>query len=97
MAVRSHEIGDTVKVTVMRGDQQMDFDVTLDDDEELQKQQEEERNQPKSDINDYLQNNNGDGNGNGGNGYGYDNDFLEELQEYLNQRNNGQRTYGFGN
>ena len=35
--------------------------------------------------------------GNGGNGYGYDNDFLEELQEYLNQRNNGQRTYGFGN
>ena len=78
LAVRSHEIGDTVKVTVMRGDQQMDFDVTLDDDEELQKQQEEERNQPKSDINDYLQNNN-------------------ELQEYLNQRNNGQRTYGFGN
>lgn len=97
LAVRSHEIGDTVKVTVMRGDQQMDFDVTLDDDEELQKQQEEERNQPKSDINDYLQNNNGDGSGNGGNGYGYDNDFLEELQEYLNQRNNGQRTYGFGN
>lgn len=97
LAVRSHEIGDTVKVTVMRGDQQMDFDVTLDDDEELQKQQEEERNQPKSDINDYLQNNNGDGSGNSGNGYGYDNDFLEELQEYLNQRNNGQRTYGFGN
>ena len=98
LAVRSHEIGDTVKVTVMRGDQQMDFDVTLDDDEELQKQQEEERNQPKSDINDYLQNNNGDGgSGNSGNGYGYDTDFLEELQEYLNQRNNGQRTYGFGN
>ena len=94
LAVRSHEIGDTVKVTVMRGDQQMDFDVTLDDDEELQKQQEEERNQPKSDINDYLQNNNGDG-GSGSNGY--DTDFLEELQEYLNQRNNGQRTYGFGN
>ncbi|MBE5023812.1 trypsin-like peptidase domain-containing protein [Olsenella sp. DSM 107455] len=42
LAVRSHEIGDTVEVTVMRGDQERTFEVTLGSDEALQEQQEEE-------------------------------------------------------
>lgn len=39
LAVRSHSIGDTVKVTVMRGDDEMTFDVTLGSDEALQNSQ----------------------------------------------------------
>ncbi|MGI6230283.1 MAG: S1C family serine protease [Tractidigestivibacter sp.] len=39
LEVRSHDIGDTITVTVMRGDQQMDFEVTLGSDEALQEQQ----------------------------------------------------------
>lgn len=92
LAVRSHNIGDTVKVTVMRGNDQKEFEVTLDDDSELQKQQQEQQSQPKSNINDYLQNN-GDGSGNG---YGDNSDFLEELQQYLNQRHNGYGDHGYG-
>ena len=42
LAVRSHEIGDTVEVTVMRGDQERTFEVTLGSDEALQEQQQEE-------------------------------------------------------
>ena len=42
LAVRSHSIGETVSVTVMRGDQQMSFDVTLGSDEALQQEQEEQ-------------------------------------------------------
>ena len=90
--MRSHNIGDTVKVTVMRGNDQKEFEVTLDDDSELQKQQQEQQSQPKSNINDYLQNN-GDGSGNG---YGDNSDFLEELQQYLNQRHNGYGDHGYG-
>ena len=103
LAVRSHEIGDTVKVTVMRNSEQMEFDVTLDDDEELQQQQAEEQSQPTSDINSYLNNN-----GTGSNGYGDtygdnsgsngDSSILEELQQYMQQyRNNGYGTRGYGN
>lgn len=43
LAVRSHEIGDTVKVTVMRGQKEMTFDVTLGSDEALQQEQENEQ------------------------------------------------------
>lgn len=85
LTVRSHEIGDTVKVTVMRKSQEMTFDVTLDDDAELQKQQEEQNNQPTSNINEYL---NDDTGTNGDNST-----LLEQFQQYLQQRNNG---YGNG-
>ena len=42
LAVRSHDIGDTVEVTVMRGDREMSFEVTLGSDEALQEEQSQE-------------------------------------------------------
>ena len=82
LAVRSHEIGDTVQVTVMRGNEEKTFEVTLDDDEELQKQQ-----SVTSDINSYL-NNNTDS----------DSNSLEQyIEQYLQQRNNGYGNNGYGN
>lgn len=88
LAVRSHSIGETVQVTVMRGNDQKTFDVTLGSDEELQKQQEEANNQPVSDINSYT-------NGNGtGNGTGQDNSqLLQQFQQWLQQQQEG---YGYG-
>ena len=43
LAVRSHDIGDTVEVTVMRGDQERSFEVTLGSDEALQQEQQQEQ------------------------------------------------------
>lgn len=81
LAVRSHSIGETVQVTVMRGNDQKTFDVTLGSDEELQRQQEEANNQPVSDINSYV---NGNGNGNGS---GQDNSqLLQQFQQWLQQQ-----------
>lgn len=45
LAVRSHSIGETVQVTVMRGSEELTFDVTLGSDEALQQQHEEQQNQ----------------------------------------------------
>lgn len=45
LAVRSHEIGETVPVTVVRGGQELTLDVTLGSDEELQQQQEQQLNE----------------------------------------------------
>ncbi|MBM6775019.1 S1C family serine protease [Olsenella profusa] len=45
LAVRSHDIGETVQVTVMRDGQQRTFDVTLGSDEDLQQQQEQQRDE----------------------------------------------------
>ncbi len=45
LAVRSHDIGDTVEVTVMRGDQEMSFEVTLGSDEALQEEQQQEQDE----------------------------------------------------
>ena len=42
LAVRSHAEGETVPVTVMRGDQEMTLNVTLGSDEALQRQQEQQ-------------------------------------------------------
>ncbi len=42
LAVRSHDIGDTVEVVVMRGDQERTFEVTLGSDEALQQEQSNE-------------------------------------------------------
>lgn len=88
LAVRSHSIGETVQVTVMRGNDEKTFDVTLGSDEELQRQQEEASNQPVSDINSYV-------NGNGsGNGSGQDNSqLLQQFQQWLQQQ---QESYGYG-
>ena len=45
LAVRSHGSGETVSVTVMRGNEEKTFDVTLGSDEALQQEQEEQQNQ----------------------------------------------------
>ena len=50
LAVRSHKIGDTVEVTVVRGEEEMSFEVTLSSDEALQEEQEQQR-QETVDIN----------------------------------------------
>ena len=47
LEVRSHSIGETVTVTVMRGDEQLDFEVTLGSDERLQALQAEQREQQR--------------------------------------------------
>ena len=80
LAVRGHKIGETVKVTVMRGDEEMTFDVTLGSDEELQRQQEEEYEQRQQ----QQQQEQGfqDPYGNGGDGYGRDFGW-EDLIEYF--------------
>ena len=103
VAVRSHKIGETVKVVVMRGDEELTFDVTLADDTALQERQEAERQNNENNDNydnkqydyDYNYDNNGEN-------YNFD-DFLEELFDMMgdgygngngNGRNNG---YPFGN
>ena len=43
LAVRSHSIGETVQVTVVRGSQEMTFDVTLGSDESLQQEQQNQQ------------------------------------------------------
>ena len=98
LAVRSHEIGETIQVTVMRGNEEKTFSVTLDSDEELQKQQ-----TTTNDINSYMnQNNNTDTNSNS-------DSWTELFQQWLQQQNNSQnqnngyggngggRGYGYGN
>ena len=47
LEVRSHSIGETVIVTVMRGDERRDFEVTLGSDERLQELQAQEREQQR--------------------------------------------------
>ncbi len=97
LAVRSHSIGETVKVTVMRGNEQLDFDVTLGSDEALQalqQQQYEEQQQQYQQWQEQYQQQYPQGEGDG---YGYDNgygnpnydDFFEELYEYLYNNSHG--------
>ena len=88
LAVRSHHIGETVSVTVVRGEEELTFDVTLGSDEalqalqqqqyqeQLQQQQQQQQNQEQ-----YPQ----------GYGYGDENydDIFEELFEYLYNNNHG--------
>lgn len=50
LAVRSHEIGETVQVTVMRGEREMTFDVTLGSDETLQQEQQEQQEQRQETV-----------------------------------------------
>lgn len=81
LAVRSHSIGETVQVTVMRGSEEKTFSVTLGSDEELQRQQQEEASKPVSDLNSTT---NGTGNG-----YGDNSEVLQQFQQWLQQQQNG--------
>lgn len=86
LAVRSHSIGETVAVTVMRGEEELTFDVTLGSDEQLQALQQQQLEQQQQQQQQYLE----DPYGNGyGNGDGYQRDILEELYEYLYNNNHG--------
>lgn len=82
LAVRSFDIGKTIKVTVKRGNEEKQFDVTLGSDEALQEQQKllRERMQPR-------QNPNADPNAGIPRGRGDENDeLLEQIKRYIEQR-----------
>ena len=65
LAVRSHNVGDTVQVKLMRGSQEMTVSVTLGSDEALQSQQDDQSSSQGSLLEQYL---NQYGYGNGGSG-----------------------------
>ena len=94
LAVRSHDIGDTVKVTLMRGDSKKTVEVTLGDDAELQKQLKEQNqlNSQNTQQNNGLGNGYGNGNGSG-NGTSQE-DLMQEIYDYLNQNHGGSYSDG---
>ena len=55
LAVRSHSVGDTVTVTLMRGSKQMEVQVTLGSDEALQQQQDSDSSSQGSLLEQYLE------------------------------------------
>ncbi len=91
LAVRSHSIGETVTVTVMRGKEQKSFDVTLSSDEALQLQQEQQKQQwleePQGQQNQqYQQYQQYQQEQQQNDGYG---DMLDEIMRYLYDNNHG--------
>ncbi|MBQ9006279.1 MAG: trypsin-like peptidase domain-containing protein [Atopobiaceae bacterium] len=91
LAVRSHAIGETVSVTVMRGTEEMTFDVTLGSDEQLQALQQQQLEEQQRQREQYQFNPYGDGYGNGnGDGTVEDYDqFFEDLYDYFYNNNHG--------
>ena len=79
LAVRSHDIGDTVTVTVVRGNDTKDLTVTLGSDEALQAQREQENSSSNSTTGNGI-GLNGDGTGlnDNSNGNGTTQDELEQ-------------------
>ena len=91
LAVRSHDIGDKVKVTFMRGSTKKTVEVTLGDDTALQKEQQQNSSSGSgsgSDGTTDINNTNGDGSGNGGS----QDQLLQEIYQYLQQNHGG--SYG---
>ena len=88
--MRSHDIGDTVKVTFMRGDSKKTVEVTLGDDAELQKQLKEQSQQQNTQQNNGL----GDGYGNGSGSGSSQEDLMQEIYNYLNQNHGGSYSDG---
>lgn len=86
LAVRSHEIGETVPVTLMRGDQEVTVNVTFGSDEALQQQQQEQQEQ-QNQQNQNQQNQ--DQNTLGDNVDDLMEQFQDWLQQYQNQREDG--------
>lgn len=91
LAVRSHEVGQTIKVTVQRGKEKKEFDVTLTSDEKLQKerelyQQQQGRTKPKG----YMLQEEGapdsDDAPDDGDDSGNSDDFYQRLREFLKKR-----------
>lgn len=85
LAVRSHRIGETVAVTVVRGEERLTFDVTLSSDEklqEIQRQQREQQQKEQEQQNDFWST--PDGNGID------DEDVQEMLEWWWNQLTDGE-------
>ena len=86
--VRSHEVGQTVSVTFMRGKEEKTVDVTLGSDEALQEQQKKQNT--VGDTGSGIGNGTGNGIGNGtGTGNGSNSDMLERIYEYLYNNRGG--------
>ena len=97
LAVRSHGIGDTVTVTVVRGNETKDLTVTLGSDETLQAQREQENSSTTNGLNGTTENGTGL-NGTGTNGTGTTEDELERwIEERMQQRQNSTGAYTTGN
>ena len=94
LAIRSHSIGETVKVTVVRGDERLTFDVTLGSDEklqELQAQQLEQQQREQEQQQDFW---NIDTMDNGeGESISYEDLYNQWLEELFGEQN-GQNQYG---
>ena len=86
LAVRSHDIGDTVTVTVVRGTETKDLTVTLGSDEALQAQREQENSSTNSTTGNGT-GLNGDSTGLNGNGTGTNGTTTQdELEQWIEQR-----------
>ena len=97
LAVRSHDIGDTVTVTVVRGNETKDLTVTLGSDETLQAQREQENSSTTNGLNGTTENGTGL-NGTGTNGTGTTENELERwIEERMQQRQNSTGAYTTGN
>ena len=99
LAVRSHDIGDTVTVTVVRGNETKDLTVTLGSDETLRAQREQENSSTTNGLNGTTENGTGlNGTGTGTNGNGTTEDELERwIEERMQQRQNSTGAYTTGN
>lgn len=97
LAVRSHDIGDTVTVTVVRGNETKDLTVTLGSDETLRAQREQENSSTTNGLNGTTENGTGL-NGTGTNGTGTTENELERwIEERMQQRQNSTGAYTTGN
>lgn len=90
LAVRSHEVGQTIKVTVQRGKEKKEFDVTLTSDEKLQKERELYQQQERSKSKGYMLQEEGapdsDDAPDDGDDSGNSDDFYQRLREFLKKR-----------
>jgi putative serine protease PepD len=95
LAVRSHEIGDTVTVKVMRGSQEMSFDVTLGSDEGTEAASSNNSSSSSNSSSSANPFGNGSSNGYGSNGYGsngYGSSYGSDSSSY----GSGTGSYGTG-
>lgn len=90
LAVRSHEVGQTIKVTVQRGKEKKEFDVTLTSDEKLQKERELYQQQERSKSKGYMLQEEGapdsDDAPDDRDDSGNSDEFYQRLREFLKKR-----------
>lgn len=90
LAVRSHEVGQMIKVTVQRGKEKKEFDITLTSDEKLQKERELYQQQERSKSKGYMLQEEGapdsDDAPDDGDDSGNSDDFYQRLREFLKKR-----------